>query len=126
MDTFAALCRQDSSDQGNVVIDVSCDGSVLAYNSATAQLWKADGRLLRMPSASLLDAQCYELRLQRDVIEVGLDKLVCYGLKAHPRAVFVLIHGILVLPPAVVLPRRITVANLLHANDSIIIWIHCC
>lgn len=99
MDAFAKLCRQDSDGKGNLVIDVSSDGSVLAFNDATAQLWKADGRLLQMPSASLLDAQCYELRLQRDIKEVGLDKLVCHGLKAHPRAAFVLLHGILVRPP---------------------------
>lgn len=96
MDTFASLCGQDSSGQGNVVIDVSCDGNILAFNSACARLWKADGRLLQIPSASLLDAQCYELRLQRDVNKCGLDKLVCHGLKAHPRAAFALIHGILV------------------------------
>lgn len=96
MDAFAALCKQDSAGKGNVVIDVSSEGRVLAFNDATSQLWKADGRLLQMPSASLLDAQCYELRQQRDVNEVSLDKFVCHGVKAHPRAGFVLIYGILV------------------------------
>lgn len=96
MDTFAKLCGQDSAGEGNVVIDVSCDGSVLAFNDATSQLWKADGRVLQMPNSCLLDAQCYELRLQRDLHDVSLDNLVCCGVKAHPRAAFVLIHGMLV------------------------------
>jgi hypothetical protein len=96
MDNFASLCRQDSAEKANITIDVSSDGSLLAFNDATAQLWKADARLLQMPSASLLDAQCYELRLQRDANEVYLDSLVCHGVKAHPRAAFVLIYGILV------------------------------
>ena len=96
MDAFAKLARQDSDGKGNILIDVSLDGRFVAFNDASAQLWKADGRLLQMPTASLLDAHCYELRPQRDFFDSFLANFVCSGIKVHPRAAFVLICGTLV------------------------------